>query len=107
MGGMFAVGTGLRYPEVFGTVGAFSPAAPRTDVPPPGDGSGTYFYVSCGTADSLLPVSRRLVERLTQQNLPHEYHEIPGLGHSWDFWDPQIDTFFDWLRTHRGWHGRG
>lgn len=104
MGGMFAAATAWRYPDVFGIAGAFSPAAPRTEAVSPPSGSGTqYFYVSCGTADSLLTVSRRLVERLKQQNLPHEYHEIPGLGHSWDFWDPQIDAFFQRLRSRPGW----
>lgn len=104
MGGMFATGTAFRHPEVFGVVGAFSPAAPRTAAPSPtGSSASPYFYVSCGTADSLLPVSRQIVDRLKQQGWPHEYHEVPGFGHSWDFWDPQIDAFFSWLYVSRGW----
>lgn len=104
MGGMFATATAFRYPDVFGVVGAFSAAAPRTAAAgPPGSSAAPYFYVSCGTADSLLPVSRQIVERLKQQDWPHEYHEIPGFGHAWDFWDPQIDTFFSWLSNRPGW----
>jgi S-formylglutathione hydrolase FrmB len=81
MGGMFAVGTALRYPRLFGTVGAFSPAAPRTEAPPPDPGADVFFYVSCGTLDS-------------QHEIAHQYHAIPGFAHSWDFWDPQLDVFF-------------
>src|SRR5688572_2478647 len=47
MGGMIATGAGLRYPRVFGSVGAFSPAAARSDPAPPADAAGQFFYVSC------------------------------------------------------------
>lgn len=107
MGGMFAVGTGLRYPDIFGTVGAFSAAAPRAEQPMPAENAGTYFYVSCGLEDSLVPISRQLVQRLKQRDVAHEYHEIPGFGHSWAFWDPQIDAFFQRLLTRPGWHAAG
>ena len=103
-GGMFAVGTGLRYPDVFGIVGAFSAAAPRTEQPVPAENSTTYFYISCGAADSLVGVSRQLVESLRRSDAAHEYHEIPGFGHSWAFWDPQIDAFFERLLSRPGWH---
>jgi putative tributyrin esterase len=104
MGGMLAAGTGLRYPQLFGTVGAFSPASQRTEAPPSQSPEAKpYFYVSCGTLDSLLPASRQLVQLLKERGLPHEYHEIPGFAHEWRFWDPQIDTFFQFLSTERGW----
>lgn len=102
-GGMFAVGTGLRYPEVFGIVGAFSAAQPRGEPALPAEHAASWFYVSCGAADSLLPVSRRLVEQLRQRNVPHDYHEIPGFGHEWAFWDPQLDAFFQQLLVRPGW----
>ena len=104
MGGMIATATGLRYPGVFGNVGAFSPAAPRHEPPPPENASAAqYFYVSCGTLDSLLPVSRQLGELLKARGIMHEYQEIPGFGHAWDFWDPQIDAFFRRLAVRPGW----
>jgi enterochelin esterase-like enzyme len=104
MGGMLAAGTGLRFPHLFATVGAFSPAASRAaGPPPPSSDAKPYFYVSCGTLDSLLPASRQLVQVLEERALPHEYHEIPGFAHEWRFWDPQIDTFFQFLSTERGW----
>jgi enterochelin esterase-like enzyme len=104
LGGMFAVGTGLRYPDVFGIVGAFSAAAARTEQPVPAENATTYFYISCGAADSLVGVSRQLVDSLRRVNAAHEYHEIPGFGHAWAFWDPQIDAFFERLLSRPGWH---
>lgn len=106
MGGMFAVGAGLRYPGVFGIVGAFSPAAPRIE-PQPADGAGTHVYLACGTADSLLPVSRQLKARLEARGVAHEYHEVAGAGHTWDFWERQLDAFFRYLLAHRHWRAPG
>lgn len=105
MGGMIATGAGLRYPQVFGIVGAFSPAAPRAQPPAPTAG-GQFFYVSCGTLDSLLPVSRQLVESLVAAGVAHEYQEVPGVGHSWEFWDPQVDRFFGVLAGRPGWQSQ-
>jgi putative tributyrin esterase len=104
MGGMYASSTALRYPQVFGNVGAFSAAAPRADSEPasPSDAM-PYFYLSCGTLDNLLPASRQLQALVKARNLPHEYHEIPGFDHSWSFWDPQIDAYFALLATRPGW----
>lgn len=103
MGGMLAAGAGLRYPQVFGTVGAFSPAAARSEPPAAPADAGQYFYVACGTLDSLLPASRRLVAALETRGIAHEYHEVPGNDHSWNFWDPQIDAFIQLLSRARGW----
>jgi len=41
-GGMFAIATGLRYPDVFGIVGAFSAAAPRSEQPVPAENVTTH-----------------------------------------------------------------
>jgi enterochelin esterase-like enzyme len=69
----------------------------------PQDGSTTYFYLACGAEDSLVTVSRQLAERLKQRQVQHEYQEIPGFGHQWAFWDPQLDAFFERLRARPGW----
>lgn len=104
MGGMYAASTGLRYPQVFGNVGAFSAAAPRAAIDSSADPDAMpYFYVSCGTLDNLLPASRQLQALVKERNLPHEYHEIPGFDHSWSFWDPQIDAYFALLASRPGW----
>jgi enterochelin esterase-like enzyme len=95
--------TALQHPARFGAVGALSPAV-RMDIEeavPMAAGSLTYFYVSCGTSDSLLSASRRLVELLEQHHLMHDYKEIPGGDHSWNVWDPEVAVFFDRLDSRR------
>ncbi len=101
-GGGFAASTALRYPDVFGAVGALSPAFRGADAAaaPP---SSTYFYVSCGTADTLLALSRELVTLLESMKIPHEYHEIPSGAHSWAVWDPELSRFIDVLAARGGW----
>jgi len=86
-------------------VGAFS-AALRMDTNEAvtaAAGSPTYFYVSCGTRDSLLAASQQFVMRLTEQKLAHEYHEIPGGEHAWNVWDEELRVFFDMLSTRANW----
>lgn len=103
MGGMFAAGAGSRHPSVFGFVGGFSAAFRPESSAPPGPDEAPYFYLSCGTLDSLLSANRQWVQQLKKRNVAHEYHEIPGYGHAWDFWDPQIDTFIQFLSKRPGW----
>jgi enterochelin esterase-like enzyme len=103
MGGRIAVMTALQHPARFGAVGALSPAV-RMDIEeavPKAEGSVTYFYVSCGTSDSLLTANRRLAELLEQHHLMHDYKEIPGGQHAWSVWDPELAVFFDRLATRR------
>jgi S-formylglutathione hydrolase FrmB len=105
MGGRIATMTALQHPQRFGVVGAFS-AALRMDVTEPvagATGSPTYFYVSCGTRDSLLPASQQFVRHLTEQKVAHEYHEIPGGEHTWSVWDEELRVFFDVLAKRESW----
>lgn len=46
-----------------------------------------------GDADKIVPVryGRRLVERLRELGVPHEYIEIPGAGHSFGLTPPEKD----------------
>jgi len=109
MGGRIATMTALQHPQRFGVVGAFS-AALRMEsdaAVQSATGSATYFYVSCGTRDTLLPASRQFVDRLTAQKLAHEYHEIPGGEHAWNVWDEELRVFFDVLSARPNWHSPG
>jgi S-formylglutathione hydrolase FrmB len=105
MGGRIATMTALQHPQRFGIVGAFS-AALRADINEAvaaAAGSPTYFYVSCGTRDSLLLASQQFVMRLAEQKLAHESHEITGGDHSWNVWDDELRVFFDVLATRPNW----
>ena len=101
MGGRIASMTALTHADRFSAVGAFSPAL-RPDaeeavqkVP----AMAPFFYVSCGTQDSLLAINREFVGWLMARDLPHEYKEAPGVGHTWALWDEQISLFFDLLES--------
>jgi S-formylglutathione hydrolase FrmB len=105
MGGRIATMTALQHPQRFGVVGAFSAALrmDTNDAVAHAAGSPTYFYVSCGTADSLLSASQQFVMRLAEQKLAHEYHEIPGGEHAWNVWDEELRVFFSLLAKRPTW----
>lgn len=105
MGGRIATMTALQHPQRFGVVGAFSAALrmDANDAVAHAAGSPTYFYVSCGTADSLLSASQQFVMRLAEQKLAHEYHEIPGGEHAWNVWDEELRVFFSLLAKRPTW----
>ena len=105
MGGRIATMTALQHPRRFGTVGAFS-AALQMDSSAAvagATGSPTYFYVSCGSADSLLSANQQFVVRLATEKLAHEYHEIPGGEHAWNVWDEELRVFFNVLAKRPAW----
>jgi enterochelin esterase-like enzyme len=108
MGGRIATMTALQHPQRFGVVGAFSAALrmDTNDAVGGAAGSPTYFYVSCGTRDSLLSASQQLVTQLGEQKLAHEYHEIPGGEHAWNVWDEELRVFFSVLSKRDSWRGR-
>jgi enterochelin esterase-like enzyme len=101
MGGRIATMTALAYADRFSAVGAFSPAlrpdAEKAvqDVP----AAAPFLYISCGTADSLLPINREFVGWLMERKLPHEYREAPGVGHTWALWDEDVRVFLDLLES--------
>ncbi len=43
------------------------------------------FYIDCGKSDGLLGVNERLHRRMTNLDIPHEYHVGRG-GHTWEYW---------------------
>lgn len=101
MGGRIASMTGLTHADRFSAVGAFSPAI-RPDAEAAvqqAPAAAPFFYISCGTLDSLLTINREFVGWLSERDLPHDYKEAPGLGHTWALWDEQIKVFFDLLES--------
>jgi S-formylglutathione hydrolase FrmB len=101
MGGRIASMTALAHADRFSTVGAFSPALrpDAEDAVQKVPAAAPFFYISCGTQDSLLPINREFVGWLMERNLPHEYREAVGMGHTWALWDEQISVFFDRLES--------
>ena len=49
-----------------------------------------YFYLDCGTEDSLTSgPNQRFAALLREKKIPHEYRELPG-EHNWAYWDQQV-----------------
>jgi S-formylglutathione hydrolase FrmB len=105
MGGRIATMTALQHPQRFGIVGAFSAAlrVDANDAVTSAAGSPTYFYVSCGTADSLVAASRQFAMKLGEQKFAHEYHEIPGGEHAWNVWDAELRVFLGVVSKRPNW----
>ncbi|MHB9031666.1 MAG: alpha/beta hydrolase [Anaerolineae bacterium] len=51
------------------------------------------LYVSCGTADDLLPLNRIFRDQCRQLGIPLAYSEIEGAKHNWLLWDAEIRRF--------------
>jgi S-formylglutathione hydrolase FrmB len=101
MGGRIATMTALTHADRFSAVGAFSPAL-RPDAEEAVNkalATAPFVYISCGTQDSLLAINREFVGWLMNRELPHEYREAAGMGHTWALWDEQVRVFFDLLES--------
>ena len=101
MGGRIATMTGLTHADRFGAVGAFSPALrpDAEDAVRDAPAATPFFYVSCGTLDSLLPSIASSWVGSWNVSCPTTIREASGLGHTWVLWDEQIGVFFDLLES--------
>ena len=49
------------------------------------------LYISCGTADSLLPANKAFVEKARSLGYQVKFHIEKEMGHAWRFWDLEIE----------------
>ncbi len=54
------------------------------------------LYISCGTSDSLFASHEKMVQALEDGKWNFFHLEKPDTGHSWAFWDEEIDHFLHW-----------
>lgn len=122
MGGYGALKEGLKRPQQFSAVGAFSATANaarrvRLDVKTPAIAFGTtdsetrkdndvftmmgkvdpkslpYFFVMTGSDDPIaLEDSRDFLKLAQLMRAPYEYHELPA-RHEWPFWQKSLEAF--------------
>jgi enterochelin esterase-like enzyme len=92
MGGGQSLNFGLAHFNKFAWVGAFS-AAPNTKspsalVPKPSSAidSLKLLWISCGTNDGLIYISKQTHDYLDQRKVPHIYSLVDGAGHDWKVW---------------------
>lgn len=98
MGGGQALNFGLANLDKFAWIGGFS-SAPNTRQPEEliKDSKAAkqkihLLWISCGTEDSLLPISERTDKFLREQNIPHIYYTAPG-KHDFAIWKKDLFHF--------------
>jgi hypothetical protein len=99
MGAGQALNFGLAHLNTFAWVGAFSAApntkAPSALLPNPSAAADSLsrLWISCGTADGLLYMSRQTHDYLALHTVPHIYSLVEGAGHDWTVWKPGLYHF--------------
>ena len=92
MGGGQSIHIGLRHPEMFSALGAFSAAVPEnagallTGAPP------KLFWFACGRQDFLLERNRGFDKLLTERKVNHVYRETEG-PHTYSVWRQYLAEF--------------
>jgi putative tributyrin esterase len=54
------------------------------------------LYQSCGTEDSLYSLNLSVRDALLWKGASLKFEDVPG-GHTWDFWDKNIQNVFSWM----------
>jgi alpha-L-fucosidase len=97
MGGGQALNFGLRHPDVFAWVGAFS-SAPNTKPPaellpdPSRAKELRLLWLSSGNKDGLINISQGMHKYLKQFEVPHVWH-VDGHGHDGATWKSNLFLF--------------
>jgi S-formylglutathione hydrolase FrmB len=60
-----------------------------------------FLYIDCGTEDFLFQNNRDFIDLLVQKQVPHEFRQLPG-GHTWPYWDKQVQEFLRLSERHFG-----
>jgi putative tributyrin esterase len=56
-------------------------------------GSLPFFYLDCGTEDTVnFTNNRDFSGLLLERKIPHEFRQLPG-AHNWQYWDRQVQEF--------------
>lgn len=99
MGGGQSLNFGFGNLNRFAWIGAFS-SAPNTKpshelIPNPETLNNRLklLWLSCGDQDRLLPFTSRLHDYLTENDVPHTYHIIPGGNHDFNVWKESLYLF--------------
>ncbi len=109
-GGAWALHLGIHHPDVFGAIGAHSPAIFYSDgtlplrlskIPPD---QLPRIYIDVGDADSELQTSRNFKQFLDKFNVPYEWHEYVGF-HDEAYWSAHVEEYLRWYA--QGWQSRG
>ncbi len=104
MGGFGALIHGLKNPQNYRAIGAFSAAvgvpevenSTLTDIPLSAQGCPA-LYLTCGEDDFLYENNCQFIRHLESRNITYTWVSEPGYTHEWRFWDLAVERFLDWL----------
>lgn len=103
MGGFGALYHGLKNPNKYHAIGAFSAAIKME-----GNKIDLYeilknckdeisVYMTCGEDDFIYESNVDFLKVLSQTNLEYSWISEPNYSHEWRFWDLSVERFLDWL----------
>jgi enterochelin esterase family protein len=92
MGGGQSIHIGLRHPEMFSALGAFSAAVPENAAALLAAAPPKLFWFACGRQDFLLERNRAFDKLLTERNVRHVYRETEG-PHTYSVWRQYLAEF--------------
>lgn len=61
--------------------------------------SASYFFLTCGDQEGLLPANKRFAALLESRGFKYEFHAGPG-GHDWNQWNRRVPELFRSLTQH-------
>ena len=100
MGGLMALYTGLRFPDIFGKVlsqsGAFYPEFVVKNLIQAGLGKQLRIWMDVGTLEYLFPYNQQMVALLNQHGYDVAYQEYHG-GHNYTSWRDDLATGIECL----------
>ncbi len=101
-GGGWAFRLGIDHPEIFGSIGAHSPAIDGRDVAKLAEFRRKYkndqlprIYMDIGFQDLLKDSARKVELKLGELNIPHEWHMNSGT-HNSDYWSSHLEDYLMW-----------
>lgn len=63
--------------------------------------SASYFFLTCGDQEGLLPANKKFAALLESRGFKYEFHTEPG-GHDWNQWDRRVPELFQSLISMSG-----
>ena len=122
MGGYGALVHGLKHPERFTAIGAFSPAVVMPQMAEENGGIALghtippmikaedlvddllakkaefpKIFLCIGHNDFLYESVEAFHQKLVKDGVEHRYDSVPGYEHEWAFWDLELPMFLDWI----------